>query len=1081
MDEGRSEALYELEIAFAEIARLCASGSPKPWVTDRALRHLLTDITGNTHRAEFCIDKLYSPDGPRGRLGLLELRGFEMPPHLHMAMVQSLLVRALVAWFWEEPLRAPLIRHGANLHGRYLLPHFLIHDIADVAADLRAQGIAFETSWLDPFTEFRFPRIGTAVFDGVEIELRGAIEPWNTLGEEATATGTARYVDSSVERIQVRIIGADRQRYVVTCNDYPVPLLATDNPDIHVGGVRFKAWQPPSALHPTISTDVPLQFELIDLTSATSRGGCTYHVAHPGGRAYDGITYTEVDPSKDGTHGLEPRPWLLDTLPLVVSAADWELLEAGLIQRSRLLDAVLADLYGPRRMLTEGVLPPELLFAHPGYVRAANGVEVPGHHQLFMHACDLGRLPGGGFQVNADWAQAPSGAGYALADRRVVAHAIPDLYERVAPRPTTPFAQALRLALIDAAPDVAQDPVVVVLTPGIYSETAFDQAYLATQLGFPLVESADLVVRDGKLWMRSLGTLKRVDVVLRRVDAEYVDPLDLRADSRLGVAGLVEAQHRGTVTVVNTLGSGILESPGLLRFLPELAKRLLGEAPLLQSAPVYWGGVAGERSHLLANLASLLVKSTVGRETIVGPMLSSQRLIELAARIDDAPWQWVGQELPQFSSAPTDHAGALSSAGVGIRLFTVAQRSGYAPMIGGLGYVLAPGPDAYSLKTVAAKDVWVRPTERARTEAVTLTQPPLSAPAKTAAGTWGVSSPRVLSDLFWIGRYGERAENMARLLIVARDRFHVYRHHQDSEESECVPALMAALGRVTGTDTGADGDHAEMIAVAPSTLWSLTVDAARPGSLVQSVEGLALAARSVRDQLSNDTWMVLAGVERAVGLPAEPPDSLTEADALLASAQTQALAGMLTLAGVAGESMVRDAGWTMMDIGKRIERGLWLTALLRATLSPVRGAAAEQTIIESTLVACESSVIYRRRTVGNVTVAAVAELMLFDAQNPRSLLYQVERLRANLKGLPGSSGASRPERLVDEIGFQLRRSHPEELEEVTDGRRAELADLLDGVHAQLRELADALTSTQLALPGGMQPLWGPAERRVMPA
>ena len=290
VDEGRADALYELEIAFAEIARLASSskdGAPKPWVPDRALRHLLTDITGNTHRAEFCIDKLYSPDSPRGRLGLLELRGFEMPPHLRMAMVQSLLVRSLVAWFWDEPLRAPLIRHGSNLHARYLLPHFLIHDIADVAADLRAHGIPFDTSWLDPFTEFRFPRIGTAVFDSVEIELRGAIEPWNTLGEESTATGTARYVDSSVERIQVRIIGADRHRYLVTCNGYPIPLLATDNPDIHVGGVRFRAWQPPSALHPSITVDGPLQFELVDLATGTSRGGCTYHIAHPGGRAYD--------------------------------------------------------------------------------------------------------------------------------------------------------------------------------------------------------------------------------------------------------------------------------------------------------------------------------------------------------------------------------------------------------------------------------------------------------------------------------------------------------------------------------------------------------------------------------------------------------------------------------------------------------------------------------------------------------------------------------------------------------------------------------------------------------------------------
>jgi uncharacterized protein (DUF2126 family)/transglutaminase-like putative cysteine protease len=296
VDEGRTESLYELEIAFAEIARLTSgSTSSKPWVTDRALRHLLTDITGNTHRAEFCIDKLYSPDSPRGRLGLLELRGFEMPPHYQMAMVQSLLVRSLVAWFWDEPLRAPLIRHGANLHGRYLLPHFIIHDIADVATDLRAHGVDFDTSWLDPFTEFRFPRVGTAVFDGVEIELRGAIEPWNVLGEESTAGGTARYVDSSVERLQVRLIGADRHRYVVTANGYPIPLLATDNPDVQVGGVRYRAWQPPSALHPTITVDSPLRFELIDTATGTSRGGCTYHVSHPGGRSYDSPPVNAVE------------------------------------------------------------------------------------------------------------------------------------------------------------------------------------------------------------------------------------------------------------------------------------------------------------------------------------------------------------------------------------------------------------------------------------------------------------------------------------------------------------------------------------------------------------------------------------------------------------------------------------------------------------------------------------------------------------------------------------------------------------------------------------------------------------------
>ncbi|BBX44368.1 circularly permuted type 2 ATP-grasp protein [Mycobacterium cookii] len=789
----------------------------------------------------------------------------------------------------------------------------------------------------------------------------------------------------------------------------------------------------------------------------------------------DDITYTGVDPAKE-PHA-EPRPWRLDPLPLVVSASDWDVLEAGLVQRSRVLNAVLADLYGARRALTEGVLPPELLFAHPGYVRAANGIDVPGHHQLFMHACDVSRLPDGGFQVNADWTQAPSGAGYALADRRVLTQALPDLYERVGPRPTTPFAQALRLALIDAAADGVQDPVVVVLSPGIYSETAFDQAYLATLLGFPLVESADLVVRDGRLWMRSLGTLKRVDVVFRRVDATYTDPLDLRADSRLGVAGLIEAQRRGTVTVVNTVGSGILESAGLQRFLPELAKRLLGEAPLLAVAPSYWGGIDSERSHLLANLSSLLIRPTIGGQTLVGPTLSSARLAELASCIEAMPWQWVGQELPQFSSAPTSYGGEFSPGGVGLRLFTVAQRGGYAPMLGGLGYVLASGPSAYTLKTIAAKDVWVRPTERSRTETATLPAP--ETPVKTGAGTLGVSSPRVLSDLFWMGRYGERAENMARLLIVARRRYYEFRHRQETSESDCVPVLMAALGRITGTDIQAD-DAAEIIAIAPSTLWSLTMDRERPGSLVHSVDRLALAARAVRDQLSSDTWVVLAGVERALAHKSEPPDSLAEADAVLATAQSQTLVGMLTLAGVAGESMVHDVGWTLMDIGKRIERGLGLTALLNATLTTVRDPAAERTVIESALTAAESAVIYRRRTAGMVSVAALAELMLFDPTNPRSLVYQLERLRADLGDLPGSSGSSRPERMVAEMSTLLRRSHPAELEAVAGGRRKQLTDLLTSVHVALRELAEVIAATQLALPSDMQPLWGPGESRVLP-
>jgi uncharacterized protein (DUF2126 family)/transglutaminase-like putative cysteine protease len=289
VDEARHESLYELEIAFAELDRLSAEGEEAvhPWTVDRALRHLLTDITGNTHRAEFCIDKLFSPDSERGRLGLLELRGFEMPPHPQMSLAQALLVRALVARFWREPYRAPLVRWGTRLHDRFLLPAFVAEDLADVVEDLNDHGIAFELDWLEPFVEFRFPRLASERVHGLTLELRGAIEPWHVLGEEATGSGTARYVDSSIERLQVAVTGAVVGRHRLTCNGFPVALHPVNGSDALVAGVRFRAWAPPSALHPTIGIHSPLVFELVDGWSGATLGGLTYHVAHPGGRAYD--------------------------------------------------------------------------------------------------------------------------------------------------------------------------------------------------------------------------------------------------------------------------------------------------------------------------------------------------------------------------------------------------------------------------------------------------------------------------------------------------------------------------------------------------------------------------------------------------------------------------------------------------------------------------------------------------------------------------------------------------------------------------------------------------------------------------
>jgi uncharacterized protein (DUF2126 family)/transglutaminase-like putative cysteine protease len=284
VDEGRHETLYELETAFQQMPEGIVQ---QPWLVDRLMRNLLVDITGNTHRSEFCIDKLYSPGSASGRQGLLEFRGFEMPPHARMALVQVLLLRSLVARFWREPYKQPLVRWGTSLHDRFMLPHFVWSDVQDVVQDLNDHGYPFDIDWLLPFEEFRFPHYGRLELKDIHLELRWAIEPWHVLGEEISSFGTSRYVDSSVERLQVKLSGLTDSRYMLACNGRHVPLRSTGRHGEYVAGIRYRAWQPPSALHPTIGVQSPLVFDIFDTWNGRSIGGCTYHVSHPGGRSYD--------------------------------------------------------------------------------------------------------------------------------------------------------------------------------------------------------------------------------------------------------------------------------------------------------------------------------------------------------------------------------------------------------------------------------------------------------------------------------------------------------------------------------------------------------------------------------------------------------------------------------------------------------------------------------------------------------------------------------------------------------------------------------------------------------------------------
>ncbi|MHB1065794.1 MAG: circularly permuted type 2 ATP-grasp protein, partial [Georgenia sp.] len=631
------------------------------------------------------------------------------------------------------------------------------------------------------------------------------------------------------------------------------------------------------------------------------------------------------------------QSWQLDPLPVLVDEHEWHRLEAAVQQRATLLDLVLTDLYRERKLLVSGLLPPEIALAHPGFNRPADGISLPGPHQLFLTATDLARNADGAWTALADRTDVPGGLGYVMADRRVVSEVLATSYRSSRTRRVGPFFQALKAGLGRVAPAAAGDnPRIAMLSSGSSAST-FENGYLAAMLGLPIVEGGDLVVRDGRVWARSLGTAEPIDVLLRQVAAADVDPLELRRGSQHGTPGLVHAARRGAVTIVNPLGSGVLENPALHGYLPRLARVLLGEDLALPSAVTYWCGERSMCSHVIANLGRLVLLPVAGSQpAVLGWELSLGQRADLSARISARPGAWVAQEPVEASTTPSVEARTLRPRPTSLRMFAVAADDGYTVLSGGLGHVGDPPQAMLGRPTMGtAKDVWVLAAEPP-----SISAGPADGLARQHPGD--AVSPRAAERLYQFGRRTEAAEATARLLGAVADRWDDYHARLDADGVRALSVLCGALPTI---------DDPELT---EATLTALITDVGTRGSVAWWVARMHRAATGVRDNLSTGVWVALSSLERTLEQERHRLRGDADAQLGLGPVLSRVLESLTALGGICADSLVRDTGWHLLQVGRRLERAERLVATLAATLTARPEPAVEALVVDSVLVANES-------------------------------------------------------------------------------------------------------------------------------
>ncbi|MEQ6903660.1 circularly permuted type 2 ATP-grasp protein [Nocardioides sp. YIM 152588] len=738
--------------------------------------------------------------------------------------------------------------------------------------------------------------------------------------------------------------------------------------------------------------------------------------------ADDGVTYSRP--------GHRPSAWRLDPMPLIIDAASWQTLEVGLAQRAELLNAILVDLYGEQTLLRDGVVPPALIYGHAGFTRVMAGDRIADPRPLVLSATDLGRAADGTWRVLADRTQAPSGLGYAAQNRKVLSRVMPELYREAEVHRMAPYLWALRSALLQSAQGDLPDPRVVVLSPGSHSETFYDQAAIATNLGLPLVQGSDLVVRDGWVLMRTPLRLERVDVILRRVDATWSDPLELRGDSQLGVAGLAEAVRRGRVRVVNGLGAGVMENPGLQASMGAMCEHLLGEPLRLETVPTWWCGDPDGLDHVLDRLDELLVSTTDGtgvRVTDLAPEVLRRRILA-------APHRYVAQERLPLSQAPAWNRGGVRPMDLSLRAFTLRYGSTYRPLLGGMASVRDGD------RSVSSKDVWVLKAQTGEAD-----QRISDVRAMTAVRSLPATVPRALEDMFWFGRYAERAEDMLRLVLAGHVLAEDFQTRPRTTGGISLDVMLGVIGSLAGRRYD-DLDQ---------EFRSLLLDADREGSAAHALASLRDDLAGVRDQLSADVWRVFGVAARAEAALRASPHSHA-----VAESAGRMLVGVLSLQGVTA-SMMRDPGWHMIGVGQHLERVLQLSRLLRVVV--VRhGLEVDREVLTAVLASAESTVTHRRRYRDFVRPAGVLDLLLMDRDNPRSVAFSLDRAAEHLAAQPVSTGSTRPERLLADLIAELDGTDVALLVAIGGADRPNLAGFLGSLESQVLRITQAITEHHFA-------------------